>query len=373
MCDGMAVEVAVLKRQMEEIQKTVQLLLRERNTADSRITGKTLTDHPVKVMEDQVTMVSYSGRYEGLGQDDHWEHREQTMDQLLKQSGEKMSKVLTALGSKQRLEILRAVLQEPLTGAELLDYLKMGTTGQLYHHLKALQGADLLAQGQGGRYHIPPHRVLPFLLLLAASSELLETSDYMGMTEVRDNPSAYLGKVKEKYDPHLLLWAIVENSIHEHLASHCDEVNIFLHGDGSATVADNGRGIPTKALPHPNKTVVQSTLTDLDKFKNAYKGPDTESGISIAVVNALSQTLIVEIRREGTVSRQEHRHGIPQSGLNVIGITKESGTSITFQPNGDLFDIGFDRDKLYQQRVLLKSKYPGLSIQIHGNKEEPYA
>jgi DNA gyrase subunit B len=132
--------------------------------------------------------------------------------------GDKVAKVLGALAHKQRLDILQGVVREPLMGAELVDRLNIGTTGQLYHHIKALQGADLLVQEErGGAYSVPGHRALPLLLLLAAAADLLDTSDYIDMAAVRNDAGAYLGGTAE-YDPHLLLWAVVDNCILEHRA-----------------------------------------------------------------------------------------------------------------------------------------------------------
>jgi DNA gyrase subunit B len=357
-------DIEILKRQVKELQEAVQGILQKRPQ-----------EVPAAIDEAAsgiAAQVSYSGYYRRDGQELRWEQQEQPVQQLLMHNGDKMSKVLAALGNKQRLELLRAVLEKPLTGAELVERLNMGTTGQLYHHLKALLGADLLIQEQGGRYAVPPRRMLPFLLLLAASSELLDTSDYMSMTEVRENPSVYLGKSEEKYDPHLLLWAIVENSILEHKEKHCDEVHIFLHKDGSATVSDLGRGIPVQALSQPNRTMVESTLTDMSQLSKSasYLALGAEKGISIAVVNALSQALSVEIRRDGVVYHQDYKNGIPQSALRETGITRERGTSITFMPNTELFHPAFDPDKMQAQALQINAVYPELSIQFHFNHKE---
>ena len=114
-------------------------------------------------------------------------------------------------------------------GTELVERLNMGTTGQLYHHMKALLGADLLVQEErGGRYSLP-ERALPVLLLLAAASDLLDTSDYLDLAEARSNAGAYLGNSSDEYNPHLLLQSVLENTILEHQAGDCSVVNIFLH------------------------------------------------------------------------------------------------------------------------------------------------
>ncbi len=256
-------------------------------------------------------------------------------------NGEKLAKVLSALAHKQRLDILRAVMQKPLTGPELVERLNMGTTGQLYHHIKALAAADLLAQEErGGRYTLPARRMLPMQLLLAAGSNLLDSSSYIGMEEARNQANLYLGtETNGGYDIHVLLWAVLENSILEHRAGHCTEVSLYLHEDGSVTVSDNGRGIPVKALPGYQISNVQSILTDIEWLSNTpvFVAPGAEKGISIAVANALSRSLSLEIRRDGRIFRQDYKKGIPQTGLITVGATQETGTSVTFLADPDLF------------------------------------
>jgi DNA gyrase subunit B len=243
----------------------------------------------------------------------------------------------------------------------------MGTTGQLYHHTKALLGADLLVQeDRGGKYSLPPHRSLPLLLLLAASSDLFDTSDYMELTEARNNAEAYLGNNQIDYDPHHLLWAVIENSILEHQAGYCSEVSIIIQNEGSITVADNGRGIPTQAIPQTNKTNVQAILTEISRNNSTASvvAPNGIKGIDMPVVNALSQQLSVEIRREGKVFRQDYKHGIPQTELLVIGVTQETGTSITFIPDQDIFRTTFNKNVLENRIKELNSYFPGLKIYI---------
>ncbi len=234
---------------------------------------------------------------------------------MLDLDSDKTAKIL-ALGHKQRLDILRSVLKEPLTGTELVERLNMGTTGQLYHHIKALLGADLLIQEErGGKYSLPGRRALPVLLLFAAA-DLLDTSDYLDLAEAR-NTGAYLGNSSDEYNPHLLLQSVLENTILEHQAGYCSVVNIFLHEDGSITVADNGRGIPIQALPNSEKPRVQAVLTEIGRYGNGSSAsiiaPGSEKGINIPIVNALSLKLTVEIRRDGRVYRQDYKTSRRQS------------------------------------------------------------
>lgn len=140
----------------------------------------------------------------------------------------------------------------------------------------------------------PSHRTLPLLLLLSAISDLLDTSNYMELSEARNNAGTYLGEQREGYDPNHLLWAE---------ASYCSEISIVLQKDGSVTVADNGRGIPIKALPNSTKALVQTVLMEIGHYNtSAYViAPGGLKGINMPVVDALSERLSVEVRREGKV------------------------------------------------------------------------
>ncbi|MCL6602301.1 MAG: helix-turn-helix domain-containing protein [Paenibacillus sp.] len=358
-------EIDLLKQQMADLQQMMQQFVLERGPA-SAPSRPGLTQVEVERTEQDPGQVFYSGHVYLNEQAFRWEPQERRMEQLLGLNSDKAAKVLTALANKQRLDILRTVLNEPFTGAELVHRLNMGTTGQLYHHLKALMGADLLVQEPGGRYTFPNHRCLPFLLLLAAVNDLLDTSDYLDMMETRNNAGIYFGAAQD-YDVNQLLWAVVENSILEHQSGFCHEIGIFLHDDGSVTVSDDGRGIMVGPLPNTGLPAVQSFLTDINRLNGStrYQVPGAEQGISIAVVNALSQRLTVEVRQDGKVYRQEYSHGIPQSGLMTVGITKETGTSITLKPEAELFGTGFDRNRLEEHKNGLQLAYPNLSIRIH--------
>ncbi|QGR00317.1 ArsR family transcriptional regulator [Paenibacillus psychroresistens] len=317
-------------------------------------------------IENEMGTIFYSGQYRGTN-GFRWDPQQRNVSQLLGLDSDKAAKVLAALGNKQRLDILTAVLQKPLTGPEIVEQLNMGTTGQLYHHTKALLGADLLVQeDRGGKYSIPSHRSLPFLLLLAASSDLLDTSDYIELTETRNNAAAYLGTNQGAHDPHHLLWAVLENSIIEHQAGYCTEINLIIQGELSITVADNGRGIPIQALPNSTKTPVQTVLTELGHYNSSASvvAPGELKGINMAVVNALSYKLSIEVRREGKVFHQTFKHGIPQSELLVTGVTKETGTSVTFMPDQDIFNSSFDKEVLSKHLIGLGISYPKLKINI---------
>ncbi|MCY9696730.1 helix-turn-helix domain-containing protein [Paenibacillus alginolyticus] len=354
-------ELDTLQAQMNDLQQLVRQLIHNQDESYPMITENTSSAAA------GLGSVFYSGQYRGDQASFRWEPQEKHVRQLIQLDGDKAAKILGALAHKQRLDILRAVLQEPLTGPDLVERLNMGTTGQLYHHIKALVGADLLVQEErGGKYTIPGPRALPLLLLLAAASDLMDTSDYLAMTDARTNAHAYLGGAQDIYDPHLLLWAVVENCILEHLHGTCSEVSLFLHADGSITVADNGRGIPVQALPGSEHPRVQTVLTDMSRLSASatFLAPGSEKGISMPVVNALSLKLSVEIRRDGRVFQQHYKHGIPQSELQTVGVTKETGTSVTFLPDRDIFSKSFELSMLEKQAEDFAVLYPKLHIQV---------
>lgn len=365
-------EMDVLKNQMAELQQLVYQALMERKpaSASNQHRQEIATAPTINEPNPEDGSVFYSGQVHLNGQNIRWEPQQRRLNQLLDMNTEKAAKILAALGNKQRLDILKAVLTEPLSGSELVERLNMGTTGQLYHHLKALLGADLLVQEQGGRYALPQHRSLPFLLLLSAAGDLLDASDYLEMTETRNNAGMYFGP-SHGFDIHQLLWAVVENSILEHTSGYGDQIGIFLHEDGSVTVTDNGRGIPVQALPNSDVPVVQSILTDVRRFNNSahFLVPGAEKGISIAVVNALSKQLSVEIRRDGNIYRQEYRHGIPQTGLLTVGLTQETGTSVTFKPEPELFSSAFEFDRILERKDAIAADYPALTLTIRNTAE----
>ncbi|WP_231571109.1 ATP-binding protein [Gordoniibacillus kamchatkensis] len=289
------------------------------------------------------------------------------VDKLLAGDTGEAAKVLAALGHQQRLDILKCVLREKLTGPQLIEKLNMGTTGQLYHHLKALLGADLLRQEErGGAYFVPDNRALPVLLLLAAAGDLKETAAYMDMAQARGEAGAYFG-TEQGYDPHALLWELLENSVLEHRAGYGSRIDIFLHADGSFTVSDNGRGIPTAALNAGEKPQLQAVLTELGRsdLSEPYWVPGAEKGISVAVVNAMAQRLTVEIRRDGRISRQEYRHGIPQSELQTVGVTSETGMTITVLPDPELFQEAPSAPVIEAKLEAIRAAYPELSVELH--------
>ncbi|MBE0477433.1 MAG: DNA topoisomerase (ATP-hydrolyzing) subunit B [Coriobacteriia bacterium] len=169
-----------------------------------------------------------------------------------------------------------------------------------------------------------------------------------GLEAVRKRPSMYIGSTGPK-GLHHLVYEVVDNSVDEALAGFASAVDITLHADGSVTVVDNGRGIPVDNVPKYRKTAVEVVLTILHaggKFGGeGYKVSGGLHGVGVSVVNALSERLDVQVKREGKVWEQSYEYGKPKTGLKTSGKTKATGTTIRFWPDTGIFettDFSFD-------------------------------
>ncbi|MBW4827748.1 MAG: DNA topoisomerase (ATP-hydrolyzing) subunit B [Clostridiaceae bacterium] len=171
-----------------------------------------------------------------------------------------------------------------------------------------------------------------------------------GLEPVRMRPGMYIGSTGPK-GLHHLVYEVVDNSIDEALAGVCDTICITINEDNSVSVSDNGSGIPVETHPQTGKSTVETVLTILHaggKFNNgAYKVSGGLHGVGISVVNALSEYLEVEVKRNGKIYEQKFSRGVPTTELKIIGDSEETGTTITFKPDKEIFDdVVFDYEIL---------------------------
>ena len=194
-----------------------------------------------------------------------------------------------------------------------------------------------------------------------------------GLDPVRKRPGMYIGSTDER-GLHHLVQEIVDNSIDEALSGYCNTIEVIINKDGSCTVKDNGRGIPT-AIHHTEKiSAVEVVLTKLHaggKFGGGgYKISGGLHGVGLSVVNALSEWLEVEVFQNGNQYKQVYNRGIPQAPLKVIGTADFTGTWVTFMPDAEIFETTiFDYDNIKTRLRELAYLNKGLTIKISDERE----
>ncbi len=197
-----------------------------------------------------------------------------------------------------------------------------------------------------------------------------------GLEPVRKRPGMYIGSTDTR-GLHHLITEVVDNSIDEALAGYCTHIKVVLNKDGSCSIIDNGRGIPCGIHKTEGKSAVEVVLTKLHaggKFGGeGYKISGGLHGVGLSCVNALSEWLEVVVHQSGKIHKQLYKRGIPQEPLRVVGDTAQTGTTVTFMPDFEIFEtLEFDYDELKSRFREIAFLNKGLTISIEDKRgEEP--
>ena len=195
-----------------------------------------------------------------------------------------------------------------------------------------------------------------------------------GLEAVRKRPGMYIGSTGPR-GLHHLVYEVVDNSVDEALAGYCDRIDVVIHPDNSVSVTDNGRGIPVDKHPTEKLPGVEVAMTILHaggKFdKRSYKVSGGLHGVGVSVVNALSEWLEVEVRRDGKVYHQRYARGAKTKELEIVGKTKETGTKVTFKPDFQIFqDLNYHFDTLSNRLRELAFLNKGLRITLSDERTD---
>ena len=195
-----------------------------------------------------------------------------------------------------------------------------------------------------------------------------------GLEAVRRRPSMYIGST-DTLGLHHLVYEVVDNSVDEALGGYCTEINVVIHPDGSVSVKDDGRGIPVDNHPQFNRPALEIVMTVLHaggKFDHeSYNVSGGLHGVGVSVVNALSEWLEVQVRRNGRVYWQRYEQGRVESDVEVRGTSEHTGTTITFKPDGAIFEeTEYNFDTLSSRLRELAFLNRGLKITIKDERSD---
>lgn len=195
-----------------------------------------------------------------------------------------------------------------------------------------------------------------------------------GLEHVRKRPAMYIGDVSTR-GLHHLVYEVIDNAIDEALAGFCDKITLTINKDGSVTITDNGRGIPTEVHPTEKISALEVVMTQLNaggKFnRDSYKVSGGLHGVGVSVVNALSEWLEAEVVRDGKVYLQKYKRGNPEGKVKVIGNAKKTGTKVTFYPDKEIFkNIVFKYETLEERLRELAYLNKDLTIVLKDEREK---
>ena len=196
-----------------------------------------------------------------------------------------------------------------------------------------------------------------------------------GLDPVRKRPGMYIGSTDAR-GLHHLVTEVVDNSIDEALAGYCTHISVEILSDGAVRVTDNGRGIPVGVIEKEGKSAVEVVLTKLHaggKFgSGGYKISGGLHGVGVSCVNALSEWLVAEVRQGGKLYRIRFNRGVAERPLAEVGTAEDTGTTITFYPDGDIFEtLDFNYDTMKSRLRKLAYLNKGLTIEITVESVEP--